>query len=85
MSLNPPPPRRPLSSPGAEPPYSTQTTTRADYRALALKAAEVKRARGMAARTPSERTAYRQGYLAAAKYVSRLRQLLRAAEQGLQP
>lgn len=74
-----------LPAPSAPSPCSTPTTTPADYRALGLKGVAVKRAQGMAARTASERRAYRQGYVAAAQCASRLRQLLRGAAQSLQP
>lgn len=66
-------------------PASLTTTTPADFAALGQQGNDAKRALRMAALTPAERTAYRRGYLAAAQGASRLRALIRAAWQGLQP
>ena len=65
--------------------YLTETTTPADFSALGRKGVEAQRAQRAAALSPEERIAYRRGYLAAAKGVSRLRALIRAAAQGLRP
>lgn len=67
------------------PACGTETTTPADFCAMGHKGVEAQRAARQQAMTSTERKAYRRGYLAAAKGVSRLRAVLAGAARSLRP
>ncbi len=75
----------PLHAPALSdgPPCSTETTTPADRATRGTRGMAIKRASLQAAMSREERRAYRRGYLAAAQHLTRLRAVLRGAQQSL--